>query len=402
MAELKKMEVHLDTASCYKIEGWAWCPQTPETRVQVRLLASDGACLAQLPADRARKDLEDMAIGDSRYGFEFYGLLRGVAAIELVGMGESTEKALDIVPPTVPAYLADNAAYCDYFANCGFYLIHPDDFLFRFNIGRTSLERCVHDYLSAGKAIADMLKAYCMEYMKVDAPPYALLDFASGFGRVSRAFDRDYFNITASDIHEYAMRFIPEQAPGVNTLQSKTKPQDFTSENAFDVIFCLSFFTHMPDTTFGDWLVALYKVLKPGGLLVFTAHGRVANARVKIPLKDGFGFWASSEQRDLDAADYGQTISELSYVVRVLGERIGQTPVLFQEGAEIGSGNQDLYIVRKAQPGEGGHAEEDMLISRATLEAALEEQRAAFQNSTSWKLTKPVRAIKALFGKGKM
>ena len=395
----KKIEAHVDSASCYKIEGWAWCPNTPSEKLRVALLSADGARLAELPANRRRKDLQDLSIGDGHYGFVFYGLMKSVAKIVFTAEGAATEEPLEIEPPPIPDYLADNDAYRAFVEQCGFYLIHPDDYLFRFNIGRASLERCVHDYISAGVAISSMLKDLCVEYSKGRPTPLDLLDFASGFGRVSRCLDSSYFNVTASDIHDEAMRFIETQNPGIKTLLSQTKPQDFTSDSSFDVIFALSFFTHMPHATYGDWVEALYKMLRPGGLLVFTAHGRVANAGARIPLTDGYGFVPASEQKDLDSADYGQTISELPYVVKVLHDRIGQYPVLFQEGAEIGSGNQDLYIVRKEVPKSTSFEEDDSLISRATLEAALEEQRKAFYSSSSWKVTKPLRAIKALFGR---
>lgn len=385
----EKIEAHIDSTSYYRIAGWAWCPQQPSARVQVLLLSSSGEPLASLPANEPRKDLADMSIGDGSYGYSFYGLLKGAAKIAFVHEESRIEQPLQIEPPPLP----------DYLSPYDFYLIHPNDYLFKSNMGRASIDECVKAYMAGGIGIADRLRDICAEYMRDKDKPLDLLDFASGFGRVSRCLDTSFFNVTASDIHEEAMSFIHEQLPGAKTLLSSTNPQNFRSDASFDVIFALSFFSHMPDSTFGTWLVSLYKILRPGGLLIFTAHGRTTNQNAKLPLKDGYGFFPTSEQKDLDSFEYGITISELPYVVRVMHDRIGQYPIFFQEGADIASGNQDLYIVRKEDASAVSSQNDEADIKIAAMGRALVEQRQAFQNSTSWKITKPLRALKALFSK---
>ena len=50
------------------------------------------------------------------------------------------------------------------------------------------------------------------------------------------------------------------------------RPEDFRPSEQFDVVFALSFFTHMPKSTFGRWLARLPRG-PPSGQLAFTTHG---------------------------------------------------------------------------------------------------------------------------------
>jgi SAM-dependent methyltransferase len=61
---------------------------------------------------------------------------------------------------------------------------------------------------------------------------------------------------------------------------STRAPEKFNPGQAFDVICVISFFTHLAGETWGRWLRCISRFLKPGGILVFTAHGR---ASVSIP-----------------------------------------------------------------------------------------------------------------------
>jgi len=54
-------------------------------------------------------------------------------------------------------------------------------------------------------------------------------------------------------------------------------PLPYAAES-FDVIYCLSVFTHLNETMQDAWLAELRRVLQPGGLLILTVHGHNAAA----------------------------------------------------------------------------------------------------------------------------
>jgi hypothetical protein len=151
--------------------------------------------------------------------------------------------------------------------------------------------------------------------------------------------------LVASDIHPEANAFVEEQL-GLYAYQSSVTPEDFHPGRCFDVIFCLSFFTHMPQRTWGRWLRSLFSQLDQGGVLVFTTSGQTFfKSRNGTPSASGLYFTSETEQFDLDTADYGFTIVTEEFVRREVenlqsAEVIEFTPDYYWT-------NQDLWVIRK-------------------------------------------------------
>jgi len=80
------------------------------------------------------------------------------------------------------------------------------------------------------------------------------------------------WDLTSCDIHSEAIEFLDRQI-GVKTLQSAHLPEQFATIEKYDVVFALSFFSHMPRSSFGHWLRALYVSLRTRRRLIFTTNG---------------------------------------------------------------------------------------------------------------------------------
>jgi SAM-dependent methyltransferase len=231
--------------------------------------------------------------------------------------------------------------------------IHPDDLIFRFVVkcpgfktNKEAIQYYFHDGANSAKKLSNLLFSELGLKRTVDT---SLLEFASGYGCVTRHLTNQLtpLNIVSCDIHEAACAFI-EGVIGVKTILSATKPEDLGVESdAFDVVFSLSFFSHMPDRTWGRWLKILYDKVRPGGYLIFTTHGMttwVNNGKPAMP-DDGIWFAPSSEQKDLDVADYGCAIVTPEYVRRVVSDVLHQDVLRMIEADWWG--HQDLYVVKK-------------------------------------------------------
>lgn len=144
-----------------------------------------------------------------------------------------------------------------------------------------------------------------------ERPPRRMLDFASGYGRLTRflVHERIAEEITVADILEGGMQFQSEQF-GVRAVVSKTLPQDLVIDGTFDLIFVASLFTHLPPATFTPWLRRLAELLTEDGLLIFTTH----DAQLAPEKFEGIHFVSTSESRVLDLADYGSTWVTEQYV----------------------------------------------------------------------------------------
>jgi SAM-dependent methyltransferase len=173
--------------------------------------------------------------------------------------------------------------------------LSADDYLFRYiyddNMPADKKLSAATDYLESGKGHAQFLGALLTEARLAEvlakrpnpANPASLLDFASGYGRVTRHMPNEVpkTEVFACDIHAAAVTFI--KSMGFQAIQSAHSPERLDLGRKFDIIFVLSFFTHMPRRTWKPWLDALARQLNPNGLLIFTAHGEVSQILMGVP-----------------------------------------------------------------------------------------------------------------------
>lgn len=320
--------------------------------------------------------------------------------------------------------------------------VHPDDHIFRFihdDPNRVNKEEAVMEYFQSGRSgaafVKDLLDAHPLSDVLASRPhpdrAISLLEFASGYGRVTRHFPKvtPDVEVTACDIHPAAVDFL--HGIGFDARLSAHAPEDFDLGRRFDVIYAFSFFTHMPRATWTRWLEALGRHLLPGGVLLMTAHGVVSQRLMRIGDLDldGFFFHAESEQKDLDVAEYGNTITSFDFVyhqlatakLRLLQFResgAGQhdlyiltpdptapLPWGVQEGAvEVDAVRTELEIVAETERRRARAAAEDGRRRAEEAAAALESLRrelAELRASRSWKITAPLRAAgRALAGRG--
>ena len=121
---------------------------------------------------------------------------------------------------------------------------------------------------------------------------------------------------------------------------------DFSTPESYDVVFALSFFSHIPKKNWKPWLNALFKSVAPGGLLIFTTHGQTSRDK-HFPDKEfdseGFHFYADTDQEDIDMEFYGTTVTRPDYVLNQLDA--GMQMGVFIEG--LWWNHQDVYAIRK-------------------------------------------------------
>jgi hypothetical protein len=102
----------------------------------------------------------------------------------------------------------------------------------------------------------------------------------------------------------------------------------------------------MPRRTWSSWLKALLDCITPQGFLIFTTHGEKSRQYLGYPQIDAQGFWfkSISEQKDLDTAEYGETITLPRFVFSELSKMPGVLPVFYREA--FWWNHQDTYVLR--------------------------------------------------------
>jgi SAM-dependent methyltransferase len=171
-----------------------------------------------------------------------------------------------------------------------------------------------------------------------------LLDFASGYGRVTRFAVRDLppDRIWVSDIYEQGVRFQEAQF-GVHGLVSAPSPADFAPAERFDAILVSSLFSHLPEETFHPWLARLRGLLAPGGMLILSVHDWSLLWPEREVSPSGILFEAISESGSLEKSQYGTCWVTEDFVRRAIAR---SAPEMAAHRIPRGFCNfQDLYVL---------------------------------------------------------
>ncbi len=229
--------------------------------------------------------------------------------------------------------------------------IHPQDFLFQYIRGSVRLdtdEKATEEYFEDGANSARKLGSILSDVCGYGDRQVQLLEFASGYGMVTRHIRNvmPRCSTTSCDIHPQAVQFIREKL-ATEAVLSASKPEDIFLDKTFDVVFALSFFSHMPKDTFSRWLEQLASFVKPEGYLIFTTHGLRSLRSFRMNFKfdeEGFYFRSTSEQMDLSAKEYGSTFVTPQYVIGRLAQMTNLPLQYFREG--YWWGHQDVYVAK--------------------------------------------------------
>jgi hypothetical protein len=231
--------------------------------------------------------------------------------------------------------------------------VHPQDFIFHFLLKHPAFSEkddAVRQYFDDGRRSSELLKSILENELSVNIiEQQKMLEFASGYGMITRHLPAVFpaFDITSSDIHPDANNFIIKELGG-KAIQSSSVPENFDAADEYDLVFALSFFSHMPATTWSRWLLALFKTLSIGGNLIFTTHGPTSLRKMQMDVsldEEGFSFRPDSEQDDLDKMEYGTTFASSCFVVKQI-EALEDCEVRLVR-AGLWWGHQDLYVASK-------------------------------------------------------
>jgi SAM-dependent methyltransferase len=232
--------------------------------------------------------------------------------------------------------------------------IHEKDMLFDFLVRAVfplAPGDAIDAYFDGGEDCCRRFAMLCTEHIQRD--DISVLEFAAGYGRVARHVRHAMpkANWTCCDIHPEAVDYARSKL-GLEASLSSSVPEEWgVGGRSFDVVFALSFFSHMPHATFSRWLERLMDAVSSGGLLIFTTHGEVSAANMRAGGLDvdlekmGFAWNPASDQRDIKNTDYGTSVVTLSYVHDALKNIPTASLVRYQQAWWWG--HQDLYAVRR-------------------------------------------------------
>ena len=191
-------------------------------------------------------------------------------------------------------------------------------------------------------------------------PPRTILDLPSGYGRVTRMLVDAFPNasITACDVNPEMVGFC-ERTFGVEGLVAPRDPKELALSGSYDLIWCGSLLTHLPEASWHALLERLAPHLTAEGLFIFTTHGDAISGllregRMKPPIagptraalcdryfESGFAFERYGSSVD---GSYGFTLTSKDWVQDAV-ERC--TGLRLESHSEADwDGKQDVVVCR--------------------------------------------------------
>jgi SAM-dependent methyltransferase len=225
--------------------------------------------------------------------------------------------------------------------------IHPADEMYRYerSIPYRSREAAAIGYFATGHQIFRTVREIAEWRFGRFAGVRSFLDFASGYGRLTRFLVRDLppERITVAEIDPAAVRF-QQSVLGVNGLVSGADPEALRFPRLFDMVFAASFFSHLPSLSFGPWLRRLHAAVSPGGLLVFSVHDMHLLPDAETDERAGIVFRPTSETERLDPETYGTSYVTPAFVREAANQAglDGDRLLAFSRGL---CGLQDLFVL---------------------------------------------------------
>jgi SAM-dependent methyltransferase len=200
------------------------------------------------------------------------------------------------------------------------------------------------NYFRVGLAALELVKFGLGAVGKPE--PHAILDLPSGYGRVLRMFKAAFphARLTACDLNRDAVDYCARTF-GAVPAYSTEDPAEIDLDAGFDLIWCGSLLTHLDADRWAGFLSMFERHLLPGGVLIFTTHGRVMrekmqSGRRRFAIQDsgrsllrnhgrrGFGF----EPHLHSAGGYGISLSSPAWVCAELEEHRALKLALYIEG----------------------------------------------------------------------
>jgi SAM-dependent methyltransferase len=177
--------------------------------------------------------------------------------------------------------------------------ISPRDHMYN-----SSSEPKYHSYRMLGRQALDCIRLAMLAAQKDTAT--SILDLPSGHGRVLRLLKADFpeARLTACDIDHDGVDYCAS-AFGATPLYGRDGPPD-PVEGEFDLIWCGSLLTHVDIPQWNEFLDFFEASLMPGGLLVFTTHGRSVAAKLR-DTADGLRYMPNEERLQQIVRGYDET-----------------------------------------------------------------------------------------------
>lgn len=172
-----------------------------------------------------------------------------------------------------------------------------------------------------------------------------ILDFGCGCGRVAR----HWASVEGPEIHgcdqnPELVEWCDGNLPFIRAAVNQVEPPTPYEDSSFDLVYALSVMTHLPEELQHPWMEEFRRILRPGGLLLFTTLG--AKSRDRADGTERADFKAGKlvvKRAELPGSNLCTVLHPHSYVTNGLLD--GFSLLSFKEATT--SQGQDTYLAKR-------------------------------------------------------
>jgi SAM-dependent methyltransferase len=206
----------------------------------------------------------------------------------------------------------------------------------------------IQGFLELGRRAADSIEAAVAKAGRPIGGMSAILDFGCGSGRVLRHWQKleDLVDVHGTEMNPLLVAECARCVPFATVAMNGPAPPLGYPDARFDLIYALSVFTHLHEDLQRAWRDELRRLLRPGGLLLVTTHGRSYAPRLAADERARF----ERGECVVQGAEFlGENLC-IAYhpeaSVRALFATGFEIADFLPEGAR-GNPSQDLWVLRK-------------------------------------------------------
>lgn len=130
-------------------------------------------------------------------------------------------------------------------------------------------------YFTTGKNQAQYLSELIKKY--APAAPDKIAEWGCGAARILRHMPSFFPEVKTDfwgfDYNPTTIKWCSETFDSIHFSKNLLAPPLPCPDNQFDCLFCVSVFTHLSEEMHYEWIAEISRVVKPGGLIIFTTHG---------------------------------------------------------------------------------------------------------------------------------
>jgi len=218
--------------------------------------------------------------------------------------------------------------------------------ILRFRVGETA---SVESFFAVGKNTARNIQA-ALEHIGNPLENFnSILDFGCGCGRtlmwLAKSFPGKQFYGT--DVDESSVRWCRTHLRSTTCTVNNPLPPTIHQGADFDLVYSVSVFTHLNEEHQLRWLSELHRLIKPGGLLLLSVHGKhswqgLTQDDLQSLEERGYLFKTSSKLHGILPDWYHTAYHSQEHVLQTVSLKFKVLAYM-----EAGLGYQDLIILER-------------------------------------------------------